>query len=376
MKKLLKQFLERESSSSIVLFAMTVIAIGWMNSPLRYFYEQFVSQFLFVINDGLMAIFFLLVGLELKRGFYEGELSSPAQIILPIVAAIGGMLVPALIYILLNYADPVNLKGWATPVATDIAFALGTLSLFGKRVPSALKLFLLALAIFDDIGAIIIIILFYSTGLSLLYLLLSILFILLLFILNWLAIRSWVPYIALGVLLWTSTLFSGIHPTIAGVVLAFFIPHHVDSAKSTMHSMEKFLQPWVAYFIMPIFALANTGFSLRNLSWDIFSSRIVLGIIFGLFVGKQIGVLGSIWLMIRLRLAKLPEQITWLQLYGVAIICGIGFTMSLFLGTLSFQSNTFYLPQIRFGVLSGSILSGIMGVIILRFAFYSAKHEE
>ena len=367
MRQWVQRFLQLESSSSIILLLAAIIAMIWANSPLVELHDRFIAASLFWINEGFMALFFLLVGLELKRGFMQGELSKVSQAMLPAVAAFGGMLVPALIYWAINHDHPIAAKGWATPVATDIAFAVGVLTLFGRRVPYGLKLFLLALAIFDDIGAIIIIALFYSHGIAYLWLFQSLVLVLILYLFNRLNIRKVIPYLIVGVCLWFALLKSGVHPTISGVLLALTIP--TDGSKSAFNQLENKLHPWVAYLIMPMFALANAGFSLHDLSWDSLREDVVLGIVLGLFVGKQVGVFGFSWLLIRLRFAKLPTHTSWLSLYGVALLCGIGFTMSLFLGTLSFQNEAGYLAEVRLSVIIGSILSGLVGAYVLLIGF-------
>ncbi len=374
MRHLLQRFLQLESSSGILLFLMAVLAVLWANSPLAYLHQKWIDHFLFWINEGLMSLFFLVVGLELKRGFLEGELSRFSQILLPAVAALGGMVIPALIYVAFNYHDPVTFRAWATPVATDIAFAMGALSFFHRHVPTALKLFLLALAIFDDIGAIVIIIFVYSHGLSLSWLLYATLLFFLLCTFNVFSVLAWLPYLIAGVALWFCLLQAGIHPTIAGVLLALTIPAKPKN-QSLLHSLENALHPWVAYLVMPLFALANAGFSVKEFSWQTLSDTVVLGIIFGLFIGKQLGVFGFSWLLIRSGFAKLPEKTSWVSLYGVSILCGIGFTMSLFLGTLSFTSDNAYLTEVRLGVMLGSILSGVLGMVILYAAFANHKKE-
>lgn len=363
---LIQRFLRLESASAVILLTMAVIALIWANSPLAYIHTRFIDAFLFWINEGLMAIFFLLVGLELKREYKDGHFSQFSQVALSFVAAIGGMIVPALIYYAITYSNPEYVKGWATPVATDIAFALGVLSLFGQRIPIALKLFLLMLAIFDDIGAILIIAFFYSHGVSSVLLYLSLLLILILLTFNVLNIKSLIPYLFVGILLWVTLLHSGIHPTLSGVLLALTIPDNANDERSPLRQLEKCLHPLVAFLIMPLFALANAGFSLQGITWQSFTSQIVLGISLGLFLGKQIGVFGFSWLLIASKTAKLPDKSSWLQLYGVALLCGIGFTMSLFLGTLSFQSQHYYLAQVRLGVIMGSVLSGLAGGLILK----------
>lgn len=365
---LIQKFTQLESASGIILFIMAVTAMLWANSPLAFLHQQFVSNSLFVINEGLMALFFLLVGMELKRGFLDGQLSKPSQVMLPAFAALGGMIAPALVYCALNLHNPIALKGWSTPVATDIAFALGALSLF-KRVPLGLKLFLLALAIFDDLGAILIIAIFYSHGLALSWLFAAMLLVGLLFLFNRLNVFALMPYLVGGVLLWFCLLHSGIHPTLAGVFVAIAIPDGGRLKKSPLNRLEHALHPWVAYFIMPLFALANAGFSLSGISLPVLLDGVVLGITFGLLIGKQIGVFLFSWVLIKCKLAKLPEKTSWLMLYGVALLCGIGFTMSLFLGTLSFERADMYLAEVRLGVIIGSILSGLLGTLVLSIAF-------
>lgn len=363
---LLQKFLKLESSSGIVLLAAALISLVLANSPFTLFHQQFVDLSLFWVNEGLMAVFFLLVGLELKRSFLRGQLSSFSQIGLPAVAALGGMLVPAILYCLVNYDNPETLRGWAAPVATDIAFALGVLSLFARRIPIGLKVFLLALAIFDDLGAILILAIFYSTQLAYLFLFQAIVLTALLFLLNRLAVKTLTPYLLIGIWLWYALLNSGIHPTIAGVMVAFAIPGNYQN--SPLERVENTLHPWVAYGIMPLFALVNAGVSLQGIKISTLVEPIVLGIAGGLFVGKQVGVFGFAWLMIRLGYAKLPDKATWLQLYGVALLCGIGFTMSLFLGTLAFENEITYLAEVKLGVIIGSILSGVVGAVVLLIA--------
>jgi len=366
---LIRKFLQLESGSAVVLFMAALLAMICANTPLSFMYQWFIETFLFSINEGLMSIFFLVVGLELKRGFLEGQLSHLSQVLLPLVAAIGGMIVPALIYGLVNYGNPVTLQGWATPVATDIAFALGVLSLFGKRVPASLKLFLLMLAIFDDVGAILIIAFFYTSNLSYLSLGIAGILVFILLIFNNLGMKQLFLYLLVGILLWACILHSGIHPTVAGVLLALVIPEDSNQAQSPLHRLENTLHPYVAYGIMPLFALANAGIPLKGLSLDILTDAVVVGIILGLFIGKQLGVFIFSWLLIQLGMAKLPKNSSWMSIYGVSLLCGIGFTMSLFLGTLSFENANNYLREVRLGVIIGSILSGLIGAIVLQMAF-------
>lgn len=361
---LMQKFLKLESASGIILLLAALMAMIWANSPLGYLHHQFISTWLFWINDGLMTLFFLVVGLELKQSYLSGNLSTFKQIALPAVAAVGGMLVPIAIYIGFNPAPP-TMNGWATPVATDIAFALGVLTLFGSRVPSSLKIFLLALAIFDDIGAILLIVGFYSAGVNYLFLFQSLVLAGLLFLFNKLNVRHLFAYLLIGAWLWLCLLQAGIHPTIAGVVLGLSIPGGKSTSISPLHRLQNVLHPWVAYLIMPLFALANAGVQLGDLTWSIFLAPVVLGISLGLFLGKQIGVFSFSWLLIRMKLARLPKGATWQQLYGVAVLCGIGFTMSLFLGTLSFENKPIYLTEVRLGVILGSLLSILYGAAIL-----------
>ncbi|TAK74449.1 MAG: Na+/H+ antiporter NhaA [Gammaproteobacteria bacterium] len=361
--KLLQKFLRLEASSGIILFLATMAAITWANSPFSAIYQKVTQLSSFWINEGLMAVFFLLVGLELKRGFVEENLARLSHVLLPAIAALGGMIAPALLYTFFNFHHPFAVKGWAIPVATDIAFAIGVLSCFGRRVPVALKLFLLALAIFDDIGAIIIIVLFYSHGLAYLWLFQAAVLVFILYLFNKLSIQPLFPYLVIGIWLWLCLLHSGIHPTLTGIIVALAIPF------SSGRRLEETLHPWVAYLIMPLFALANAGFSFQGLSFQLLTDTVVLGITFGLFIGKQIGVFGFSWLLIKSRFAKRPYNTSWLDLYGVAILCGIGFTMSLFLGTLSFQNADLYLAEMRLGVLLGSVLSGLVGSLVLLVSF-------
>lgn len=365
----INKFLQQESTSSVVLFIAAFLSMIWVNSPLASLHSQFMDMFLIWINEGLMTLFFLVIGLELKHGFFGGHLAKPSQLFLSFIAALGGMIVPALIYCYFNYGHPETFHGWATPVATDIAFALGALTLFGKRVPPQLKLFLMALAIFDDIGAILIITFFYSGNLSTIVLFEASVLMLMLFAFNRLKINSLVPYLLVGAWLWLCLLPSGIHTTLAGVLLAMMIPIKVKDSTSPLLTLKNALNPWVAYFIMPVFALANAGFPLHDLTLDMTHDVVILGTVLGLFLGKQIGVFVPTWLLVKMGFVKLPKKTPWLAIYGVALLCGIGFTMSLFLGTLSFQNEPIYLSEVRVGVMVGSLLSGIFGVSILKIVF-------
>lgn len=378
----IREFLRLESASGILLLIAAVLAMIAENSAARPFYDallgtpvevriggfEIAKPLLLWVNDGLMAVFFFLVGLELKREVLQGELSDRSQITLPVIAAFGGMLVPALIYVAINRDDPSALDGWAIPSATDIAFALGVLSLLGDRVPTALKLFLMTLAIIDDIGAIIIIALFYTDGLSLLSLLIALAAFGALFLMNRRGVLSIVPYLAVGLILWVAVLKSGVHATLAGVSLALFIPLRTNES-SPLERLEHDLHPTVAYGILPLFAFMNTGISLSGLSLDSFTQNVPLGIALGLFFGKQLGVFGFSWLTIKLGFARLPDNCGWLALYGVALLCGIGFTMSLFISSLAFDKTGLdTLVDDRLGILSGSILSAAAGYWVLRIA--------
>lgn len=369
MLQLFQRFIQLEAASSTILLLTAVLAMLIANSPYADSYQLVTASAAFWINDGLMAIFFLLVGLELKRGMIVEQAGQFSNIILPAVAAVGGMIVPALIYLAINYQDPISVKGWPIPVATDIAFAVGILSIFGSRVPAGLKLFLLSLAIFDDVGAIIIIAAVFNQSLLGSYVALSMVALLALLIMNQFRVLSLWPYMIIGLVLWVGLLFAGIHPTLAGVLLAFTIPVSNKTRSSPLHRLEGYLHPWVAYFIMPLFAFANAGVSLQGLNLPILKSGVVLGIILGLVVGKQIGVFLATWLLVRLRWAILPVNTSWSMVYGASILCGIGFTMSLFLGTLSFAADPFYLTEVRLGVILASVISGVLGALVLIIAF-------
>ncbi len=367
----IRHFIKLESASGVLLFFATCVAIILSNSPLSDFYQglftysYFTKPILFWINEGLMTFFFLLVSLELKREFFGQGLSDVSKFILPGIAALGGMIAPIIIFIGVNYSHPETLKGWAIPVATDIAFVLGVLSLFGKRIPIGLKLFLLALAIFDDVGAVIIIAVFHTKSLSFLALAGAFLVIIFLQILNRYSVKQLSVYLLGGLILWICILKSGVHPTIAGVILAFLIPRSDGKNVSPSRRLETMLHPWVAFLILPIFALAVAGVSLEGLEFKIIFDYVSLGIILGLVIGKQIGVFTFTWLSIRLGLGNLPKGTTWYEIWGIALLCGIGFTMSLFLGTLAFEENKFYLTEVRLGILIGSMLSGLIGAGIL-----------
>jgi NhaA family Na+:H+ antiporter len=381
----LRDFIDSEAASALPLLAAALLALVLANSPLAAsvqglldtrlgFSWKFVDldkPLLLWINDGLMAFFFLLVGLEIKREIMEGSLSQPSQVALPIAGAIGGMAVPAILYVAFNWSDPVALRGWAIPAATDIAFSLGVLAALGSRVPLALKVFLTTLAIVDDLGSILIIAIFYTDHLSALALALAGLFIVGLAILNATGVRRLAPYLVLGALLWVSVLKSGVHATLAGVVLALFIPlksaaAEAEAARPAIR-LEHAIKPWSAWFIMPVFAFANAGLPLAGLSLASLAAPLPLGIVAGLFLGKQIGIMLGAGLLIMLGIAAMPAGGSWGRLYGVAILGGIGFTMSLFIGTLAFDDAAHH-AEVRLGVLAGSLLSALVGYAALRLA--------
>jgi len=380
---LIREFVKLEAAGGLVLIFATIAALICANTPLAAYYAWLLDTPVAVqigalviakplilwINDGLMAVFFFLIGLEIKREFLEGELSTPAQVALPATAAIGGVIVPGLIYAIINWSDPEKLNGWAIPTATDIAFALGIMALLGKRVPLALKVLLTAIAIFDDLGAIIIIAIFYTAELSFLSLVLAAVAIGVLVMLNLFGVRRVGAYVVVGVILWVFVLKSGVHATLAGVVTGLAIPLRVEDedGHSLLRHLEHLLHPWVAFAILPIFAFANAGISFDGMGLDSFTGPVSLGISLGLFVGKQVGVFGFMVIAIKTGLAPMPEGAGWRQLYGVALFCGIGFTMSLFIGSLAFEHAGFDAP-IRLGVLTGSIISGAVGYALLRFS--------
>jgi NhaA family Na+:H+ antiporter len=377
----IREFLRMEAAGGIALGFAAVLALIASNSGLAGVYAVFLDlpvelrlghlqiakPLLFWINDGLMAIFFLLVGLEIKRELVEGELSSLRQAALPAIAAFGGSLVPALIYVLCNLTDPVALRGWAIPAATDIAFAVGVLSLLGARVPIGLKVFLLALAIFDDLGAIVVIAVFYTAKLSVISLLLAGAVLLAMLALNRLGVTRIAPYALLGIVLWVCVLRSGVHATLAGVAMALAIPMRAAEGESPLRQLEHALHPWVAFLVVPLFGFANAGVSFAGMSASALTHGVSLGIVAGLFIGKQLGVFGAVYASVRLGVARLPEGVSWTSLYGVGILAGIGFTMSLFVGTLAWDTNDYAAP-LRIGVLGGSLLSGVAGYVVLLFA--------
>jgi NhaA family Na+:H+ antiporter len=369
-----------EAASGLLLIAAAALALIINNSPLSWLYNglldtpvvaqigalKIAKPLLLWINDGLMAMFFLLIGLEVKREVLEGHLSKPSQIVLPGAAAIGGMVVPALIYWFLNKDNPAALGGWAIPMATDIAFALGVLALLGKRVPVSLKLFLMTLAIIDDLGAIIVIAIFYSGALSTLSLMLAAACLVALVAMNRLGVVKLGPYMIIGLILWVCVLKSGVHATLAGVTLAFCIPLRTKNAEpSPLLSLEHALHPWVAFGILPLFAFANAGVSLAGVNLESFTHHVPMGIAAGLLLGKTVGVFGLTWLAVKIGIAALPTGANWGQVFGVAVLCGIGFTMSLFVGSLAFvPGSSDYAGMDRMGILTGSILAALIGYAV------------
>ncbi|MDG1293191.1 MAG: Na+/H+ antiporter NhaA [Pseudomonadales bacterium] len=377
------EFFKWKSAGGVLLIVSALMAMVFANTPLKMYYQLLLSTpvevrvgslelakpLLLWVNDGLMAVFFFLVGLELKRELLEGELADKRNIILPGVGAIGGMLVPALIYLYFNYDDPVAVQGWAIPAATDIAFALGVLTLLGPRVPLSIKIFLTSLAIFDDIGAILIIAFFYTSKISLSALLIVGLCLPILAFLNKRNIISTSPYIFIGAIMWVATIKSGVHATLAGVLLAMFIPMRceTDESFSPLKNLEHDLHAAVVFFILPIFAFANAGIDFSNVGVDALFHDVSVGITLALFFGKQFGIFGICWLFIKLKIASLPQGMDWARLYGTAALCGIGFTMSLFVGSLAFEeTGVNLLFDERLGIILGSLLSGLAGYFILR----------
>jgi NhaA family Na+:H+ antiporter len=381
----LREFLNVQALAGIALLLAAMAAIVAANTSFSPLYDRFLTTpvsvvigelaiekpLLLWINDGLMAIFFFLIGLELKREIMEGELSSINQVVLPLVAAVGGMAVPAGIYLALNGADPTLVRGWAIPTATDIAFALGILMLLGSRVPLALKVFLTTVAVFDDLGAIIVIAIFYTENLSMSVLALGLGGLAICLSFNRLNVVRIAPYILVGVAVWTCFLKSGVHATLAGVALGLTVPLKAQdpaTGQSPLRHLEHGLHPWVAFMVLPLFAFANAGVRFDTLSLDLRSAALPAGIALGLVIGKQIGVFGTAWAMIRLGLASMPRATTWSMLYGVSLLCGIGFTMSLFIGGLAFDDAALA-SGVRAGVLSGSLVSGVLGFAVLRAVF-------
>ena len=391
LRRTFTRFFQLEAASGLLLIAAALLALIINNSPLSWLYTglldtpvvaqigalKIAKPLLLWINDGLMALFFLLIGLEVKREVLDGQLSKPSQIVLPGAAAIGGMVVPALLYWLLNRDNPPALDGWAIPTATDIAFALGVLALLGNRVPVSLKLFLMTLAIIDDLGAIVIIAVFYSGELSTLSLGLAAACIAALVAMNRFGVVKLGPYMIIGLILWVCVLKSGVHATLAGVTLAFCIPLRTRNAEtSPLLTLEHALHPWVAYGILPLFAFANAGLSLSGVTVESFTHHVPMGIAVGLLLGKTVGVFGLTWLAVKIGIAALPQGANWGQVLGVAILCGIGFTMSLFVGSLAFEPGVSdYAGMDRMGILTGSILAALIGYAVTAAASRHNAHS-
>ncbi|MEI8029990.1 MAG: Na+/H+ antiporter NhaA [Comamonadaceae bacterium] len=375
------RFIDSQSFGGVLLALAALAALSVSNSPWSEAYQQLLHlpmelswgahrlllpmPLVFWVNDLWMAVFFFLVGLEIKRELLVGELASPAQLLLPACAALGGMVLPALIYVVLNWGDAVALRGWGIPMATDIAFALGILVLFGSRIPESLKVFLTTVAIIDDLGAILVIALFYTTALSAIMLLASLACMMALLALNRARVASIWCYVVLGLLLWVCILKAGVHPTLAGVITALAIPMADGKGGSPLHNAEHALQPWVAYLILPLFAFVNAGVALQGVTFTMLLQSVPLGIVSGLLLGKGIGVFGASWVMIRWGGARLPAHSSWRQFLAVCVLCGVGFTMSLFIGALAFApASASYESQVKLGVLLGSLLSAVLATVL------------
>lgn len=394
--KLIRKFLQLEAVGGIILFCAALVAICFDNSRLAPIYENLLAFPLSIhvgsfslskhllewVNDGLMVIFFLMVGLEIKREMISGELNSKAKIFLPLAAALGGMLCPAFIFWIINNNNALAMRGWAIPTATDIAFSLGILSLLGSRVPISLKIFLTALAIFDDLGAIIIIAIFYTTNLSFISFAFAGIFLIILFLLNYFNIRALSPYLFVGFLLWLCVLNSGVHATLAGVALAFALPLKSNEQETSPAAyLMKLLHPWIVFFILPVFAFFNAGVSFADVPPGIHNifSPVMLGIALGLLVGKLVGVFGTTFLTIKLKFAPMPAHSTWPQIFGIALVCGVGFTMSFFVGTLAYPeglSSEPFQAWVRIGVILGSLASGLLGYLVLRFTTKNIRRPK
>lgn len=392
MKATIKNFLQMESAAGIILMFAAALALIAANSPLSSYYDLFIDTpvevriggfeiakpLLLWVNDGLMAVFFFLVGLEVKREILDGELSRPSNVMLPAIGAVGGILAPVGVYVFFNYGDAIAMRGWAIPAATDIAFALGILMMLGSRVPVALKVFLVSLAIFDDLGAIVIIAIFYSTNLSVFALTIASMCLLLLGYMNWRHVSSVAAYVLVGVVMWAAVLKSGVHATLAGVALAMFIPMRAkeEPDRSPLRELEHDLHTVVAFGILPLFAFVNAGISFAGITLADLMNPVSFGIAAGLFIGKQVGVFLLCYMAIKLGMAKLPQGANWGALYGVAILSGVGFTMSLFIDGLAFENmapDAVFTFDERLGILLGSILSGIVGYIVLDRTLPRAK---
>lgn len=381
LQNYINTYLKLESLGGILIIGASIFAIILANTKFQADYFAFLEStvsfglnewrfqksVLHWINDGLMALFFVLIGLELKREMIEGHLAKLPQVILPSAAALGGIVVPAVIYVFFNHGDGIALRGWAIPTATDIAFALSMLSLFGSRVPQGLKIFLMTVAIFDDIAAVLIIAFFYTSSLSLIALLLAIIAVLVLLLMNKMHVIKVPCYFFVGILLWVCVLKSGVHATLAGFVFGLTIPLQVRGSDfSPLRHLETKLHGWVTYLIVPLFAFSNAGISFGDLTVPDLFTPLSIGITLGLFLGKQLGIFSFTWIFVRARLGHLPENVTWPQVYGVSLLCGIGFTMSLFISALAFQTNPEYIVLSRLGIFCGTIGSAVFGLLILR----------
>ncbi|MFC0228779.1 Na+/H+ antiporter NhaA [Serratia aquatilis] len=381
MTNIIRQFLRQEAAGGIILIVAAVVALLMANTPLQGVYQAFLNlpvmvkissleiakPLLLWINDGLMAIFFLVVGLEVKRELMQGSLAGRDKAIFPAIAALGGMLAPALIYLLFNGADEVTRQGWAIPAATDIAFALGVMALLGNRVPTSLKVFLLALAIIDDLGVIIIIALFYTNQVSMVALGVAAVAIVALAIMNWRGVGKTSLYMIVGLVLWVAVLKSGVHATLAGVIIGFMIPLNVKNGPSPSETLEHEMHPWVAFLILPLFAFANAGVSLQGVSISGLTSLLPLGIAAGLLIGKPLGIFAFSWIAVKLGIARLPEGIGFKQVFAVSVLCGIGFTMSIFIASLAFaDADAALLTYSKLGILLGSTTAALVGYALLR----------
>ena len=385
MKQKFSKFIKSDSSGGIILIFVTLVALLIVNSPLSIYYDSFLHLHLGIrvgdysldktlihwINDGLMAIFFLMVGLEVKREILDGSLSSLKAVALPTIGAIGGMVFPALVYILFNSGDAVAMRGWAIPTATDIAFALGILSLLGNRIPVSLKVFLMALAIIDDLGA---------ADLSMISIYIASGTLIALMLFNYLGFSRKSLFLVVGLILWVSVLKSGVHATLAGVALAFTIPYrakdHNGQPFSPVREIEHGLHPWITFFILPLFAFVNAGIDIREISMEQITGPVPLGIVLGLFLGKQFGVFGLSWLAIKLNIATLPKGSNWMMLYGVSLLTGIGFTMSLFIDSLAFVDDTLFAYTDKLAILIGTFLSAVIGYLVLRLSIADKKIKD
>ncbi|PCS23578.1 Na+/H+ antiporter NhaA [Candidatus Enterovibrio escicola] len=384
MTDVIRQFLKMESAGGLVLMVAAILAICIVNSPLQLLYESVLHRYIaglsigHWINDGLMSIFFLLIGLEVKRELIEGALNTKEKAIFPAIAAIGGMLFPALVYLTFNFNDPLTASGWAIPSATDIAFALGVMALLGKRVPLSLKVFLLALAIIDDLGVIVIIAFFYSSDLSLIALTIAFLSTVALYLMNNKNVTDIKWYMLIGLILWFSVLKSGVHATLAGIILGFIIPlEGKKNGKSPLKTLEHAIHPYAAFLILPLFAFANAGVSLEGVSLASLTNTLPIGIALGLLMGKPLGIFMFCWVSVKIGLAKLPEKVNFKQIFAVSLLCGIGFTMSIFISSLAFSGvGESYITLSRLGILMGSTLSALAGYSLLNVVLLESNEVD